>query len=138
MTTAMTEGQKKKFQIKKTLSGFGLFAKKAFKRGDYLLEYTGEKITIEEGLKRKNGRYLMHYDRNYLIDGIGKENLGRYLNHACKPNCTMFMEGKKIKFYTKKNIQPGEELTFDYGEEYFDEYIKPVGCNCKTCLSETK
>lgn len=133
MSRAMTDAQRKKFQIKKTPYGFGLFAKKDFKRGEYLLDYSGKKITKEEGAKQKSGRYLMHYDRNFLIDGKGHENLGRYLNHACKPNCTMFMEGKRIKFYTKKNIQVGEELTFDYGKEYFDEYIKPVGCKCNSC-----
>lgn len=136
MSKAMTEKQKTRFQIKKTATGLGLFAKKVLKKGDFIVEYTGKKITQEEGYKMKNGRYLMHYDDNFIIDGKGYENIGRYINHSCKANSTTYMVNKKIKFYAKRSIQVGEEITFDYGKEYFDEYIKPLGCKCNSCLQK--
>ena len=27
----------------------------------------------------------------------------------------------------------GEEIVYDYGKEFFDEYIKPKGCRCAKC-----
>ena len=35
-----------------------------------------------------------------------------------------------INIYALRSIAKGEELTIDYGQEYFDEFIKPVGCRC--------
>ena len=32
----------------------------------------------------------------------------------------------------------GEEITYDYGKEYFDEYIKPKGCRCEKHLALAK
>ena len=32
----------------------------------------------------------------------------------------------------------GEELTYDYGKEYFNEFIKPIGCKCVKCISKNK
>ena len=30
-------------------------------------------------------------------------------------------------------IQPGEEITYDYGKEYFDEFLAAIGCKCEAC-----
>ena len=30
-------------------------------------------------------------------------------------------------------IEPGDEITFDYGEDYFDYYFKTAGCRCQVC-----
>jgi SET domain-containing protein len=136
MSQYLTEKQKQLFQIKKTSYGLGLFAKKNIAKGTYLVEYGGEKISNEEG-ERRSGRYLMIYDDNFMLDGKSRSNIGRYVNHACKPNCTTYFENKKIRFYSIKNIKAGEELTFDYGKEYFDAYIKPFGCRCTSCLKNT-
>jgi len=38
-----------------------------------------------------------------------------------------------IVFVALRAIAPGEEITLDYGEEYFELYIKPRGCRCAAC-----
>jgi hypothetical protein len=39
----------------------------------------------------------------------------------------------KIFYEANRDIKKGEEITTDYGEEYFNQYIKPVGCRCVSC-----
>jgi SET domain-containing protein len=40
---------------------------------------------------------------------------------------------RRIRIKTIKNIQPGEEITYDYGKDYWNAYIKPYGCQCDKC-----
>jgi uncharacterized protein len=123
---------KNKFKIKRSKSGLGLFALKCFKRGKFIVEYTGRLISNQEADK-KNSKYLFALDSKWTIDGSGRENIGRYINHSCRPNAEAVICGRKIKIYARKKITPGEELCYDYGREYFDEYIKPLGCRCGFC-----
>jgi SET domain-containing protein len=135
MSKVLKNKKEKKFQLKKTLYGLGLFANKNFKRGDFLIEYTGEKISNEEA-DRRGGKYLMTLNKKYTIDGKGRENVARYINHSCKPNCTQYIEGNKVKIYARRKIEIGDELHFNYGKDYCDMYCKP--CLCDACLNKKK
>jgi hypothetical protein len=37
-----------------------------------------------------------------------------------------------------KNIEPGEEINYDYGTDYFKAYLKPIGCKCFSCEKKRK
>ena len=37
-----------------------------------------------------------------------------------------------------KNIEPGEEINYDYGTDYFKAYLKPIGCKCDACEKKRK
>ena len=37
-----------------------------------------------------------------------------------------------------KNIEPGEEINYDYGTDYFKAYLKPIGCKCAACEKKRK
>ena len=131
----MTPTQAQKFARKKSSAGLGLFAKKPFTKDDFVIEYTGKKISHDQADK-KGGRYLFTLNKKWVVDGTGRENLARYLNHSCDPNCEAFIEGgAKINIYAKKNIAPGEELTYDYGKEYVTDIIKAEGCLCSKCAA---
>ncbi len=120
--------------VKRSSAGLGLFANTTFKRGDFIIEYTGEAITHEES-DRRGGKYLFILSDSIVLDGKGRENTARYINHSCKPNAeaeTDEDEGK-IRISAKKTILPGEEITYDYGKDYVSAYIKPHGCRCRTC-----
>ena len=108
-------------QTKKSQSGLGLFARRDFKKGELIIEYTGEKITEAEA-NRRGGKYLFELNDNWTIDGKGRDNLARYINHSCKPNAYPELDDKEehIYIYAKKNIKPGEELTYNYGKMYFN------------------
>ena len=115
--------------------GHGLFATQAISKGDFVIEYTGTKIPtkVADALPT---RYLFEIDRNWTIDGSVRSNIARYINHACVPNCEADIHDSHILICAARDIEKGEELTFDYGEEYFEEFIKPVGCKCAKCANE--
>ena len=113
-------------------AGLGLFAKADISKGTFVIEYTGEKITNAEA-DRRGGRYLFNINSKWTIDGKGHHNTARYINHSCRPNCESRISGGKIKIYSIKDIKAGEELSYDYGKEYFDEFLKPHGCRCDKC-----
>jgi uncharacterized protein len=123
------------FTVRRTPIGLGLFSRRAFAKGDFVMEYTGVLLPNDEA-DRRGGRYLFRVNTRWTIDGTGRENLSRYINHSCSPNCIAYTRGKKIRIYALKKIAPGEELCYDYGKEYFDAYIKPTGCACTLCVQE--
>ncbi len=96
-----------KLIIKKSKAGMGLFAGEEIPRGVRVIEYTGERITPEEALKR-GGKYLFEVTDKITIDGKGRDNLARYINHCCKPNGEMQNHRNKILYYTKRKIHTGE------------------------------
>ncbi|MCA9360356.1 SET domain-containing protein-lysine N-methyltransferase [Candidatus Nomurabacteria bacterium] len=121
-------------KVKRSSAGLGLFANQEFKKGDLVIEYTGETITEEEANIR-GGRYLFELNNDWTIDGKGRENVARYINHSCRPNCYPELNEKETRvfIYAKRKITPGEELTYDYGKAYFKEMIEPFGCRCQKC-----
>jgi hypothetical protein len=38
--------------------------------------------------------------------------------------------------FSVKKIGVGDEITYDYGKDYFDYYIKPYGCKCASCVAK--
>jgi SET domain-containing protein len=117
------------FVVKKSSAGLGLFAASPIQRKDFVIEYWGTLITDDEA-EKKGGKYLFDIqDTKLTIDGATRKNLARYMNHSCKPNCEPILDGKRMFIYAIRNITPGEELTYDYGKEYFDEYIGKK-CRC--------
>jgi SET domain-containing protein len=96
------------------------------------VEYTGLLLPADEAYRR-GGRYLFEVNSKWIIDGKGRENISRYINHSCRPNCEPRTRGMRVLIYARRRIRPGEELSYDYGKEYFDELIKPTGCLCSHC-----
>jgi len=121
--------------VKRSITGLGLFATRDIPKGVCVLEYIGNIINDEDATKSKS-RYLFEVSKNHNIDGSARSNKARYLNHACIPNCIVEKYRKRIFVLTAKKIKVGDELTFDYGQEYFDEFIKPHGCRCATCVKK--
>lgn len=126
-----------KVKVGRSDSGLGLFATTYFIKDDLVIEYTGEIITSEEA-NRRGGKYLFELNDKYTIDGKGRENISRYINHSCKPNCypELSEDETKIHIYAKKKISPNEEITYDYGKDYFKRIIKPIGCKCLACKTK--
>jgi SET domain-containing protein len=109
----------------------GVFTTSPIKRGRKVVEYTGPRITKEEGDK-----VYQHRDITYLfavgngsrvIDGHG---IAAFINHSCDPNCETDEIKGKIWIIAIRDIRPGEELTYDYN--LFDgEENDPAQCHCK-------
>jgi uncharacterized protein len=112
--------------------GLGLFAVCDLAEGAAVVEYVGMRIPAAVADRLKT-RYIVEVDDEWSLDGSTRVNMARYINHACEPNCVGELEDGRIVIVTLRAVRAGEELTLDYGEEYFDEFIRPIGCKCDTC-----
>ncbi|TSC71411.1 MAG: histone-lysine N-methyltransferase [Parcubacteria group bacterium Gr01-1014_48] len=119
-------------RVRKSKTGLGLFTQSPLKRGDFVIEYTG-KLLSREKADDKGGRYLFDISNRRAVDGTNRKNVARYINHACRPNCEVDIRRGRIFVFACRKIKVGEELNYDYGKEYWDEYIKPRGCLCEKC-----
>lgn len=123
--------------VKKSHSGLGLFATAPIKKGAFIIEYVGPLLNDEQ-VQKKGGKYLFSLGKTWTIDGSGRDNIARYINHSCvKQNCEPIQYAQRIKFRAKRNIKPGEELCYDYGKEYFDEFIGKH-CRCEKHAQASK
>ncbi len=122
--------------VKRSSSGgLGLFAVDSIKKGTFIIEYKGPILTNKEA-EEKCGRYLFQINSRKTIDGSSRDNIARYANHSCKGNCEIEIKKGRVFITALKNIKAGDELNYDYGEEYFDYFIKPHGCLCDHCAKK--
>jgi uncharacterized protein len=124
-------------EVKRSRAGLGLFATSGIKKGQRIIEYKGPLLTNEQA-DTKGGKYLFEINPRRTIDGSSRKNIARYINHACRPNSEPVWLDRGMWIRAKKNIKAGEEITYHYGKEYFQVFIKPMGCRCQTCLMKRK
>ena len=129
---------RKPFRVGRSNTGLGLFATALIEKGAFIVEYKGRQIPTREAQEsetRYGSKYMFEINSRWTLDGSSRSNLARYLNHSCRPNAESDLVKGKIIIRAIKTIRPDDEITFDYGREYFDLYIKPVGCKCAKCVA---
>lgn len=119
------------------IQGRGVFARVPIAAGTCVSEYVGEKITKDESLKRcqAENQYIFQLDETFDLDGNVEWNPARYINHACDPNCEAQLDEGRIFVFARRNIAPGEELTFNYGYDLADYRDHPCRCGAAECVS---
>jgi uncharacterized protein len=131
----------KPYRIGRSRTGLGLFATKPIKKGTRIIRYIGPLL---DSKKKKDdaieNKYLFELTNRWTIDGSVRKNVARYINHACRPNAESDVRPRKRKVFIRaiKNIEPGEEINYDYGTDYFKAYLKPIGCKCDACEKKRK
>jgi uncharacterized protein len=120
--------------VGRTRCGLGLFAAGPIPKGVRVVEYTGVLIT-EKQVEKSRSRYLFDVGGEGALDGSHRSNRARYINHSCRPNCESVVRRKRVFIRSIRNIRPGEELTYDYGKDYFDNFINS-SCRCLKCMPE--
>ena len=133
--------QNKPYRVGRSPTGLGLFATKPIKKGTKIVRYFGPLL---DSKKKKDdaieNKYLFELNNRWTIDGSVRKNVARYINHACKPNAESDVKPRKRRVIIRaiKNIEPGEEINYDYGTDYFKAYLKPIGCKCVACEKKRK
>ena len=109
------------------IHGRGVYARVAIPDGTRVIEYLGERITKAEAQRREDVRlaelekgkdgcvYIFELNKRHDIDGSAGWNTARLINHSCEPNCRSEIIRGHIWIIARRDIAPGEELTFDYG-----------------------
>jgi hypothetical protein len=132
----MSDLSSKPYRVGRSKTGLGLFATQPIKKGSKIIRYFGPMLDCN---KKKDdaveNKYLFQISKRWTVDGSVRKNIARYINHACKPNAESDVNARKRKIIIRaiKAIKPGEEINYDYGTEYFKEYLKPIGCKCDSC-----
>lgn len=123
-------------RVGKSLTGFGLFANEDIPPRRFIIEYWGKLVSTKVA-DTVGGRYLFDLENGKTVLGSTRKNIARYANHACRSNAEVRIAKNRIYLYSTKRIKAGEEVTYDYGKEYFNMFIKPHGCLCKTCRKKS-
>jgi SET domain-containing protein len=128
------------------IHGRGVYATTFIPKETKIIEYVGELIDKDESGRRgvsqhakslKTGDaavYIFTLSRNYDIDGNVPWNTARLINHSCAPNCEAWVEGRRIFIHSLKDINAGEELTFDYGFDVDCYEDHPCLCGKDGCV----
>ncbi|CAO1621665.1 unnamed protein product [Parajaminaea phylloscopi] len=115
--------------------GFGLKTLDDIPQHGLVDEYRGEIINLAEVVRRVNdvykhtgNFYFLDYDApaGEVLDGGLRGNITRFANHSCAPNCYIekwIVCGTdeertaeyQIGLFALRDIQAGEEITYDYG-----------------------
>ena len=104
--------------------GTGVFATGKIKKGTRIIEYTGERISTKEGERRYDDDQndyafvlLFTVDKKTVLDGGVGGSDAKYINHSCDPNCEATIDKKRVFIEAIRDIEPGEELNYDYAFE---------------------
>ncbi|RCH96315.1 histone methyltransferase set1, partial [Rhizopus stolonifer] len=139
------QSRKKQLRFAKSpIHDWGLYAEEHIDANDMVIEYVGEMIRqqVAEEREKKYERcgigssYLFRVDDDTVIDATKCGNVARFINHCCAPNCSAKIitvdKQKKIVIYANRDIEPGEEITYDYKFPIEADKI-PCLCGSKYC-----
>jgi len=123
------------------IQGLGAFATQRILQGTRLIEYTGERLSPDQADERypdddsrPHHTYLFAIDDDVVVDAAVNGNEARFINHSCDPNCDAVIDEKRIWIETIRDVEPGEELSYDYAY-VLDERHTPAAkrrfpCHC--------
>ena len=132
------------FQTK--MKGYGVRANKDIDAHQFIYEYKGEVIAEEEFRDRlldydERGFkhfYFMMLQNGQFIDATIKGAIARFCNHSCYPNAYVnkwVVAGKlRMGIFSKRDIQKGEEITFDYNVDRYGATAQPCYCGEPNCI----
>ena len=118
------KGTRYKLEVRDSpIHGQGLFAAEDIPWGKKIKQYRGQIISNKEATKRaaKGATAIMELGVNKNIDGFDKGNGAALINHnRANPNCFLLRQKEKVWLVAGiEGIKAGEELTYDYGSDYF-------------------
>ncbi|KAF1800060.1 hypothetical protein FB192DRAFT_1308928 [Mucor lusitanicus] len=139
------QSRKKQLRFAKSpIHDWGLYAEEHIDVNDMVIEYVGEVIRQQVAEEREKqyercgigSSYLFRVDDDTVIDATKCGNVARFINHCCAPNCSAKIitvdKQKKIVIYANRDIEPGEEITYDYKFPIEADKI-PCLCGSKFC-----
>jgi uncharacterized protein len=122
-----------KFEVavrRSPIDGFGVFALEPVPKWHKIGEVRGESITISEARRRAamlERIMIVEISSKKAIDLAKSTDPMRFTNHSCQPNGQLRVHEGRIEFYALRNIEPGEEITVDYGETHHEGRL---ACRC--------
>lgn len=126
--------------------GYGLVAENPITEQLFIYEYLGEVIgedsfrqrMVDYDARKIRHFYFMMLTKDAFIDATEKGCLARFCNHSCLPNAYVdkWVVGDKLRMgiFAKRNIEKGEEITFDYNVDRYGAQLQPCYCGAANCI----
>jgi len=98
-------------------------------------EIRGESISVPEArirATRSERIMIVELSSRKAIDFSRSSDPMRYTNHSCQPNARLCIRQGRVEFYALRAIEPGEEITVDYGETHHEGRL-PCRCGAPGC-----
>jgi SET domain-containing protein len=125
-----------RFEVARSLiDGRGLFSLSVIPERRKIGELGGEIISLREARTRArhSGRVMIvEFGDGTALDALRGGTELRYIKHSCSPNTYMRLAGRRVEFYSLRQIGPGEELTCDYGVTHHNG-ARRCGCRRPKC-----
>ena len=123
---------------KENFQGVKVVATRGWKKGEHILDGTtcviGSDQEVEMTRRGVDSSCMLRSARTKdTLVLIGPITM---TNHSCEANCEFHSFKKKVVLRATTDIQPGEELTSNYGRDYFG--IENKDCQCPDCEKNEK
>lgn len=113
---------------------WGIYADEDIPARRRVIEYTGQRISLREGWRRRlrPQLYLFRCSARRLIDGGIGGSGAEFVNHGCEPNLVARFDHRRVFLLSLRPIAKGEELLLDY-QVRGDIDLIPCRCGAPTC-----
>jgi len=125
---------------KSSIDGRGCFAAVNFRKGEFLAEYVGKRITCAEAEQRQlapGKKFVCDVDQEWSIDGSLGGNGTQYINHSCDPNAYLIISQGRLFLHALRDINSAEEITAEY---WYELELDKRACSCRTaaCVENSR
>lgn len=142
---------------KTSLYGWAVKTTQNIKKGQFVSQYIGEIITVNESEQRLENNsssldYMWNLDFDdinnykYIIDGSHYANFTYFINHSCNANLNVYAVWincldrnlPQLALFASRDILAGEQLTTDYFSRCPSESLKKTGIKCQCKMKNCK
>lgn len=124
--------------VKSPIHRYGVIAEVDIPARKYVIEYTGILYSRRNFKKIKDWIYVWTVGclepSYWVLDGKFNGSGAEFVNHSCDPNLQPIFYGKRLYYKSLRPIKKGEELTIDYGDDYWGEDSSCCTCGTQKCL----
>ena len=118
---------------KSRIHSHGCYTTAPIREGALVIEYVGERMTPDQADDLYDDHpqtYLFGLDGGkHVLDGYG---VAAFINHSCDPNCETDEIQSRVWIIAARDIEAGEELTYDYNL-YDGDFDAPCTCGARNC-----
>jgi len=126
-----------KVKRSKSAAGDGLFVTERIQKGEVVADFSqgpGTYLSTAEAdkLYEQGSDYMLQVGDDKFFAATNSEELedADFINHSCEPNCGI--KGS-LAIVAMRDIEPGEEIAFDYCMSESSEFSFECQCGAATC-----
>jgi SET domain-containing protein len=126
------------FVRKSEIDGHGVFAAEMIPARLKIGEIRGEAISCAEGRRRAASLQrimIVEISDRTAIDASKSTDPMRFTNHSCQANARLAIIAGRIEFYSMRAIEPGEEITVNYGATHHEGKLR-CRCGAPNCIGK--